>query len=239
MLEQADFAKARKAEANYHNELYHEHEILEAGSWMSKPNSLVMEMLDRLLEHKERVNVLDLGCGAGRNTIPMAMRLKGTGSQMLGTDLLAEAIDKLHENALEYGVTDGIQAEEVDVELTNIAENHYDFIVACGCLEHVSSEIALVKVLNRMKLGTKLGGIHCITMNTDVQEVDIVSGREREPLIELNLPMERATTILQEVYAEWNILEHKTVIRSIAEDKYDTPTQFRCHCITLAVQKIK
>ena len=237
-MDQADFEEARKAEAIYHNELYSDHEIFESGTWMSKPNPMVMALLDRLLEYKDEVNVLDLGCGAGRNTIPLAVRLKETASRVIGIDLLGEAVDKLRENADKYDVAEIIQVEEGDVEHTSIADNFYDYIVACGCLEHVSSEEALVKVLERMKIGTVIGGIHCITINTDVSEVESESGRKREPLIELNLSTKRAAALLETMYSDWNILEHKTVIHSIDEQKYDVPTQFRSYCISFAAQKV-
>lgn len=237
-MNQADFEEARKAEASYHNELYSESEILEPGTWMSEPNSLVMELLDRLLEYKQHVHVLDLGCGAGRNAIPVAMRLKETDSKVIGLDLLNGAIDKLRENANEYGVTDIIEAQEVDVEHADISKGYYDYILACGCLEHVSSEEAFIEVLERMKLGTQLGGIHCISMNTEIQEVEQDTGKELDTLIELNLPTEKAYAILEKVYDGWNVLERKTVLQSIDEEKYDTPTQFRSQSITFAVQKI-
>ena len=143
-MSQANFEEARQAEASYHNELYNDFEILEPGTWMSEPNLMVMELLDRLLQHKANLNVLDLGCGAGRNTIPVAVRLKETASQVVGLDLLKGAIDKLRENANEYGVSDIIEGKEVDVEHADITKEYYDYILACGCLEHVSSEEAFV-----------------------------------------------------------------------------------------------
>ena len=238
-MNQADFDEARKAEAIYHNELYSNHEILEPGTWLSKPNPIVMELLDRLLIHKDHLNVLDLGCGAGRNTIPMGLRLQETNSTVYGLDLLSEAIDKLRDNADKYGVTDVIQVKEVDVEHADIAKEQYDYIVACGCLEHISSEEAFVEILERMRKGSRLGGINCIIMNTDIQEVERDTGRAVDTLIELNLKKDAVFTILERVYVGWNVLEHKTVIRSVDEEKYDTPTQFRSQSLTFAVQKTK
>lgn len=236
-MNQANFEEARDAEVSYHNELYRDFEILEPGTWMSDPNSMVMELLERLLQHKDHLNVLDLGCGAGRNTIPLAVRLKNTDSVVVGLDLLHEAIDKLRENADKYDVTDIIEAKEVDVEHADITREYYDYILACGCLEHVSTEEAFVQTLERMKQGTVMGGIHCISMNTEIHEVERDTGRELETLIELNLQTEKAYTILEKVYAGWNVLERKTVIQSIDEEKYDIPTQFRSQSITFAVQK--
>ncbi|HEY2492504.1 MAG TPA: class I SAM-dependent methyltransferase [Paenibacillus sp.] len=237
-MNQANFDEARKAEANYHNELYNDHEILEPGTWMAQPIPIVMELLDRLLQHQDHVTVLDLGCGAGRNTIPLAVRLKETSSKVVGVDLLDEAIEKLRENANKYDVANVIEARKGDAEQVDILKNSYDYIAACGCLEHVSSEEAFLEVLERMKLGTRLGGIHCITMNTEIQEVDRETGRELETLIELNLSTEKAFTIFEKVYAGWNVLDRKTTLLSIDEEKYDKPSQFRCQSITFAVQKI-
>ncbi|MHA0857230.1 class I SAM-dependent methyltransferase [Paenibacillus sp. CMAA1364] len=238
-MDQANFKEARKAEANYHNELYQEHDILESGTWMSEPNQIVMNLLDQLLESKKDLHVLDLGCGAGRNTIPVATRLQGTDSQVIAIDLLGTAIAKLRENANKYDVSNIIQVEECDVEYTTINESQYDYIMACGCLEHVSSEDALLKVIERMKRGTVQGGIHCITINTAVTEVETDSGKVLEPLIELNLSTERAMTLLETAYRDWSILEKRTDNQSIDEEKYDVPTQFRTVCISFAVQKVK
>jgi len=238
-MSQADFDVARKAEAIYHNELYREHEILEPGTWMSKPNPVVMELLDRLLLHKDHLYVLDLGCGAGRNTIPIAVRLQETDSKVLGLDLLSEAVDKLCDNARKYGVTDIIQAKEVDIEHADISKATYDYILVCGCLEHVSSENAFIQVLERMKQGTQMGGINCISMNTEIQEVERDTGRMLDTLIELNLRKDKAFSILETVYKGWNVLEQKTVIHSVDEDKYDVPTQFRSQSITFAAQKLR
>lgn len=237
-MNQANFDEARKAEANYHKDLYADNEILEPGTWMSKPIPIVMELLDRLLQHKKHVNVLDLGCGAGRNTIPIAIALKGTRSKVIGLDLLDEAVAKLRENAEEYGVADRIEADKSDAEHAEIKEDYYDYIIACGCLEHVSSEEAMIQVLERMKRGTKIGGIHCIEMNTNVQEIERDTGRELQTLIELNLPTERAVTILEKCYEGWNVLKHTTKLQSIDEEKYDKPSQFRSQSITFAVQKV-
>ncbi|MEC0091067.1 hypothetical protein [Paenibacillus macquariensis] len=115
----------------------------------------------------------------------------------------------------------------------------YDYILACGCLEHVSSEVAFIQVLERMKQGTQVGGINCISMNTEIQEVERDTGRMLDTLIELNLRKDKAYSILEAVYKGWNVLEQKTVIHSVDEDKYDVPTQFRSQSITFAAQKLR
>ncbi|WP_433943050.1 class I SAM-dependent methyltransferase [Paenibacillus sp. SN-8-1] len=236
---QANFEEARRAEETYHSKLYSEKEILEPGTWMSEPIPLVMELQDRLLRYKKDIVIMDLGSGAGRNTIPLALKLKGSGSRVIGMDLLDEAVNKLRENAAEYGVETLVEVQKGDAEHTDFGDEEYDYIIACGCLEHVSSEEAFVQVLERMKKGTRIGGIHCIGMNTNVQEVEMDSGKELEPLIELNLSSTKAVQILERVYGDWNVLEQSAVLQSIEEEKYEVPSEFRAQSITFAAQRVK
>ncbi|MNK57862.1 arsenite S-adenosylmethyltransferase [compost metagenome] len=238
-MDKAKFEEARKAEETYHSKLYNEKEILEPGTWMSEPIPLVMELQDRLLQYKKDIVIMDLGSGAGRNTIPLALKLKGSSSRVIGIDLLDEAVNKLRENAAEYGVEQLVEAQKGDAEHTDFGDEEYDYIIACGCLEHVSSEEAFVQVLERMKQGTRLGGIHCIGMNTNIQEVEMNSGKELETLIELNLSSTKAVQILERVYQDWNVLEQKAVLQSIEEEKYEVPSEFRAQSITFAAQRIK
>lgn len=231
------FEAARKAEAGYHSNFYENNELFASGTWMSRPMPMVMDMLERILAHKEELRVLDLGCGVGRHTIPIAQRLAQTNSEVIGVDLLDEAIDGLRKYAKEYNVDHLVQAVKADVEHYAIEKDHFDFIAACSCLEHVSNKQAFKEALERLQAGTRTGGIHCITMSTNVEEKEMNSGREIEPLIELNLPTAEAIAILEEAYKGWNILLQEHVTQTIEEDKYDEPTQFRCELLRFAVQK--
>ena len=70
------FEAARASEAEYHQRFYEDNDLFEQGTWMAQPGPVVMEMLERLLQHREDAQVLDLGCGVGRNSIPVAERLR-------------------------------------------------------------------------------------------------------------------------------------------------------------------
>lgn len=233
------FEAARQSEADYHQRFYEDNDLFENGTWMSEPGPVVMEMLERLLLHKEDLMVLDLGCGVGRNTIPVAERLKGSLSKVKGVDLLKDAADMLKSNAAEFGVDHLVEAEAADVEHFAIAEDAYDYILACSCLEHTSSMEALTDTLTAMKKGTKLGGIHCITMSTDVEEVDRKTGKSTEGLIELNIPQKQAMELLDRSYEEWNVLIKQAVPQSIEEEKDGRHIDFRCNLITFVAQKIQ
>ncbi|GGH59126.1 methyltransferase [Paenibacillus silvae] len=231
------FEAARQAEAGYHSNFYKNNELFEDGTWMSRPMPLVMEMLERLLVHKKELRVLDLGCGVGRHTIPIAQRLTDTNSEVIGVDLLDEAVDGLNKYAKRYEVNHIVRAEKADVEHYQVQPNAFDFIAACSCLEHTSSKEALLETVERLKAGTRLGGIHCITMSTSVEEKEIQTGRQIEPLIELNLSTSEAITLLEQAYEGWNILFQEHVTQTIQEEKYDEPTEFRCELLRFAVQK--
>ncbi|WP_342555397.1 class I SAM-dependent methyltransferase [Paenibacillus sp. FSL R7-0652] len=232
------FEAARQAEAGYHSDFYKNNELFEEGTWMSRPMPMVMDMLERLLVHKQELRVLDLGCGVGRHTIPIAQRLAQTNSQVIGVDLLDEAVDGLRKYAKQYQVEQIVQAEKGDVEHYPVQPDDFDFIAACSCLEHTSSREAFLETVERLKAGTRLGGIHCITMSTSVEEKEIRTGRQIEPLIELNLPTSEAITLLEQAYEGWNILFQEHVTQTIEEEKYDEPTEFRCELLRFAVQRM-
>lgn len=231
------FEAARKAEAGYHSNFYQNNELFASGTWMARPMPMVMDMLERLLTHKTELRVLDLGCGVGRHTIPIAQRLGQTNSEVIGVDLLDEAVDGLRKYAKEYQVDHIVQVEKADVEHYAVKPDHFDYIAACSCLEHVSNKQALVEAIERLQVGTRTGGIHCITMSTSVEEKEINTGREIEPLIELNLPTAEAIALLEKAYTDWNILLQEHVTQTIEEEKYDEPTQFRCELLRFAAQK--
>lgn len=236
-MREKQFEAARQAEAGYHSNFYQNNELFEDGTWMSRPMPMVMEMLERLLVHKQELRVLDLGCGVGRHTIPIAQRLVDTNSEVIGVDLLDEAVEGLRKYAKQYQVDHIVQAEKADVEHYQVQPNAFDFIAACSCLEHTSSKEAFLEVVERLQAGTRIGGIHCITMSTSVEEKEIETGRQIEPLIELNLSTSEAIVLLEQAYEGWNILLQEHVTQTIQEEKYDEPTEFRCELLRFAVQK--
>ena len=67
-------SEIRKAEALSHIETYSEHELFKEGSWLAKPVKTVMELLP-FFNGYDDFRALDLGCGIGRNSIPVAQAL--------------------------------------------------------------------------------------------------------------------------------------------------------------------
>ena len=181
--------------------------------------------------------VLDLGCGVGRNSIPVAQRIRSANGKVICVDLLPSAIDKLVQYAALYGVSSSIEALAADVEQYEIAEASYHYIIACSCLEHLSSEEAFVCKVKQMQAGTVDQGIHCIMMSTEVKEIDRETGFEEKGLIELNLSTDRAFSILDELYSEWEVLTRRQVQQDIQEVKDGRDVLFRSQWMTFTARK--
>jgi len=229
------YDRAREKEKSYHEKLYEEAVLFEPGSWLAKPVQTVLDHLD-LLPFPD-MRVLDLGCGVGRNSIPVAQRIQSAKGKVICVDLLPSAIDKLVQYAALYGVSSSIEALAADVEHYEIAEVSYHYIIACSCLEHLSSEEAFVSKVKQMQAGTVDQGIHCIMMSTEVKEIDRETGFEEEGLIELNLSTERAFSILDELYSEWEILTRRQVQQDIQEVKEGRDVLFRSQWMTFTARK--
>lgn len=228
------FNRARDKEIEYHDKFYAETKLFQPGSWLSRPVKVVLDNLMQI--EKDNIQVLDLGCGVGRNSIPIAQSIQANKGKIYCIDLLPSAIQLLNQNAEQYGVTDTIISQAIDVENFLINKNTFDYIVACSCLEHVSSEAAFQTKLEEMKVGTTVGGTNCILMSTEVKEIDVLTGEEQVGLIELNLSTEKAFTYLREVYTDWNISIEKSVQQEIKEEKNGKAIIFRSNWITFVAQ---
>ncbi|MFC5406639.1 class I SAM-dependent methyltransferase [Cohnella soli] len=230
-----NFIQARSEEIKYHESFYTENDLFEPGTWLAKPVKVVLEMLELL--NLNRIRVLDLGCGVGRNSIPIAQILKNHNGTITCIDLIPTAIDILVENSKKYDVDNQILPEVADAESFSILPNEFDYIVSCSCLEHVSSVEAFRKVVKRMIDGTKERGINTILMSTEIEEIDIETGKISEGLIELNLKTEEAFSYLQELYKDWEILIERNLPQALNEVKYGKEIEFRSNWITFVARR--
>lgn len=86
------------------------------------------------------MQVLDLGSGVGRNSIPIAQKIQNASGTVTCVDLLDSALTKLQTYSKEYGVINNMKTEQAAIENYYIQRNTYDYIVAVSSLEHVQSE---------------------------------------------------------------------------------------------------
>lgn len=208
-------ARIRAEEKAYHDYFYDNFKLFEPGSWLQKPVRTVMEALNQFKD-REYVNVLDLGAGVGRNSIPIAESFRGRDGQVVCVDLLDSAINKLREYAERFGVQTYIKPVLSDIEHYAIEPEHYDMILAVSALEHLRSEEELEQKLNEMVLGTKINGVNCIIISSNIREVVMDTNQQFDPMFEVNLSTETMLRLLDTCYNGWEIQR-----RSVNQQKYE------------------
>jgi cyclopropane fatty-acyl-phospholipid synthase-like methyltransferase len=226
----------REEEKKYHEACYEEHKLFEEGSWLHHPVKTVMDNLSFVADREELV-ILDLGCGVGRNSIPMAQALSEAGGQVVCVDLLESALEKMMNYADEYGVSRYLHPVASDIGAYHIAADSFDYIVAVSSLEHVESKDKLSQVLNQMNAGTKEQGINCIVINTNVLEIDLQSNESLEPYIETNLETTEMQVLLDQAFVGWEVLNNhvKQLEFNIIRDNREI--LLKSDCITYVVRK--
>lgn len=226
----------RQEEKKYHDLCYEQYKLFEIGSWLYKPVKIVMDLMDHF-EGQNNLQVLDLGSGVGRNSIPIAQKLRNTSGTVTCVDLLNSALTKLQTYSKEHDVFEVIKTEQAAIENYHIDSNAYDYIVAVSSLEHVKSEEDFKNVLHSMKKGTKNGGINCLIINSNIQEIDLKTNEELEALIEINLPTEEIIRLLKSIYKGWK--EVKVEIKELAYNivRDERHIQLKTNAITFVVQK--
>lgn len=212
----------RDAEKESHLEIYSTAKLFESGSWLQKPVKTVVDLLDYFKDYRE-LNVLDLGCGVGRNCIPIAQEFKNIDCNIDCVDILDFAIEELKRNSVIYSVENEINGIISSIDDFEIKENHYDLIIAVSALEHINSENAFVEKLKAIRNGIRKNGIVCLIINSEITEINKDNGQKLIPQFEVNLKTEKLVGILKETFDGWDVV--KSTIRN---QRYNIP---RKNCI--------
>ncbi|MDQ0060084.1 class I SAM-dependent methyltransferase [Paenibacillus harenae] len=228
--------RIRDVEKKYHDACYEEHKLFEPGSWLHKPVATVLEVLEQFKEYRE-LNVLDLGAGIGRNSIPIAQTLIGRAGKVVCVDLLESAIAGLLENSKQFGVESYIDARLSDIEHFTIVPSEYDYIIAVSSLEHVSSEAILARKLGEMVRGTKPGGFHCIIIGSNIQETTQHGNMKLDPMFEVNISTESMLALLDEQYAGWDVQRRHVKPLAYEIDRNGEPVKLTTDCITFVAKR--
>ncbi len=134
--------------------------------WGTTPGSLVRLLVD-LVPSFVGLQILDAGCGEGKNAIYLAQ----LGAIVKAIDVSPLAL----ENAYAAWDVDKRQLcswELGDVHSIDIPSSFYDVIVAYGLLHCLPNQISVSSVIERFRTGTKLGGYNIIvTFNARRQDL--------------------------------------------------------------------
>ncbi len=225
----------RNAEKESHEQVYTSKELFQKGSWLEKPVKTVMETLP-LLEGMGPLRILDLGCGVGRNAIPIAQHLASGSCQIDCVDILPIAIGKLRENAERYAVSGAVRGIVSSIETFPVAKESYDLILAVSALEHLENEERFADKLREIWQGLRKNGIACLILNSDVHEYDPVTDQKLDPQFEVNLPTETLGEMLAHAFPG------EILVRKVCPQQYDIPrgdriVRLTTNVVTLAVRK--
>jgi SAM-dependent methyltransferase len=94
----------------------------------SQPNAVLVRYVEGEVARVPRLRVLDLGCGAARNAVPMAK----LGCWVLGTDTAWPMLEAARGRAEEEGVADRLHLTCATMDALPVASGSVDLIVAHG-----------------------------------------------------------------------------------------------------------
>ena len=205
-----DLEAIREKERQSHIQMYSDSTLFDSEGWLKKPIKTVLELLPHL-ENRNNPRILDLGCGIGRNAIPIAKQLQNHGCQVDCVDILDLAIEKLRFYAKLHGVAAEINPILSPIESYPISENVYDLILCVSALEHVDCEAAFTKKLHEMETGVKKGGLVCCVINSQVTEADAVTGQPMPAQFEVNWETQALLELLNTFFHGWK--QRKVTVR--------------------------
>jgi SAM-dependent methyltransferase len=108
------------------------------------------------IKENARGNLLEIGCGCGEFAVWLAGILPEV--NITAIDFSSAAIEMATENAAERSVK--LKLAQDDARALKFADNHFDYIVSCECIEHVPQPQQMAHEIFRV---LKPGGHFCIT----------------------------------------------------------------------------
>lgn len=208
----------RDAEKASHIEIYTTAKLFESGSWLQKPVKTVMD-LTPYFHNYNNINILDLGCGIGRNCIALAQEFKSK-CKIDCVDILELAIEELNNNAVRYGVENEINGIFSSIDDYIIPANSYDLIIAVSALEHVDYIESFKNKLNEISKGIKENGIVCLIINSQITEINKENGQQLTPQFEVNLKTQELLNLLKNAFDGW-----ETIKNTVRSQRYDIPRE--------------
>jgi ubiquinone/menaquinone biosynthesis C-methylase UbiE len=106
--------------------------------------------------------VLDLACGVGRVTVPLAHQ----GAHVTSADNSQEMLNRCQKNVAEAGLTSGVTWEKVDATALSFPDGSFDVVTCLGLLEHLPPE-PRQKTMGQIARVTGLGGTVVLVVNNN------------------------------------------------------------------------
>lgn len=139
--------------------------------------------LDAFLKQSPRNKgvAVDLGAGAGRDTIALA----AAGYRVTSVDLSDRGLARIAERAEKYKVADRVETSLCDVREFNFSKNHFDAVIATTVLDHIPASDAVTVWQRMCDSLTEHGMIYVQVHTTEDPGSDQPPGNQRsEPVSE-------------------------------------------------------
>ncbi len=107
--------------------------------------------------------VLDIACGVGRVTIPLAQR----GAQITGVDISEAMLNLCHKNIESVGIKENVELLKIkNASELPLSDGSFDVVLCLGLLEHLPAKIR-EQVLSEISRITRPEGETLIIVNND------------------------------------------------------------------------
>jgi SAM-dependent methyltransferase len=150
-----------------------------AGFATSAPNATLIDIATRELDRIGGGRVLDLGCGAGRNAVPLA----SLGWNVLGLDLSLPMLEAAAVRARQAGVDRSARFALAPMEALPVRDGSCDFVIAHGIWNLASSSAVFRQAVREAARAAKPGAglfVFTFSRNTLAPQVTPVAG---EPFV--------------------------------------------------------
>lgn len=137
--------------------------------WGNEPGSMVKYLL-RQIGSVKGMNVLDVGCGEGKN----AGCLSENGAFVRAMDISELAIASAQRI---WNTSSNITWEQADIRSTFFENEAFDLVIAYGLAHCLSNSQEISSTLTRLQSATRLGGYHVIcSFNSRAQDLSAHPG---------------------------------------------------------------
>ncbi len=120
------------------------------------------------LQTEKNMNILDIGCGSGRNLLYMAL----AGHQVMGADINQPALEKINAIAQQENLSNVTTATHDLHQPMLLADQSYDLVVSTVSLQFLEPQ-RIPSLLQELQQATKAGGKHVLVFPVGAAQFEL------------------------------------------------------------------